>query len=433
MSKIALTDRKVRSLKATGTRYQVMDGEVAGFGVRVSNSGGLTFILQARYPGSSNQTRRELGKYPAMALAEAREKARGWRTLIKQGTDPALVEERARLEQERKQANNFAAVAEDWFAAILRKQRSGKQIETEFRRYFIEPWAKRPITELDDLDILAVINVKHREGDGKPGMARHLFNHIKRFFSWAVHQRVYGLKVNPCHTLSARALFGKRIDRKRVLTDDELVALWRATKRLPYPLGPLYQALMISPRRVEEVASAERREINRRTGVWTIPAERMKGRNGEAVAHEVPLTDDLIAIFDALPEFKAGPFLFSNTFGEKPVWFSGKVKNRVDEAMLIELKTLAEGRGDDPAEIEIDHWVTHDIRRTVRTRLSRLRVPAEVSEALLAHVKPGIIGVYDQHEYFDEKREAMELWAAELKRIVEPPPIGNVIKMRGKK
>jgi hypothetical protein len=58
-----------------------------------------------------------------------------------------------------------------------------------------------------------------------------------------------------------------------------------------------------------------------------------------------------------------------------------------------------------------------------------LKVAEEVREAVLAHVRPGIKGVYDLHDYFDEKREALSLWAARLKSIVEPPP-SNVVALR---
>ena len=86
-------------------------------------------------------------------------------------------------------------------------------------------------------------------------------------------------------------------------------------------------------------------------------------------------------------------------------------------------------RGDDPARVKLAHWRNHDIRRTVRSGLSRLKIAEEAREAVLAHARPGIKGVYDLHDYLDEKREALELWAARLRSIVEPPPPSNVIKL----
>ncbi len=73
--------------------------------------------------------------------------------------------------------------------------------------------------------------------------------------------------------------------------------------------------------------------------------------------------------------------------------------------------------------------MNHDVRRTVRSQLFRLRVAEEVAEAVLAHARPGIKKVYDQHDYIDEKRDALERWAARLKHIVNPEP-SNVVQLR---
>jgi integrase len=96
--------------------------------------------------------------------------------------------------------------------------------------------------------------------------------------------------------------------------------------------------------------------------------------------------------------------------------------------MLEELKKMAGERGKGEKAPTLPDFVNHDIRRTVRTRLSALRIGEEVREAVLAHVRPGIKGVYDKHQYLDEKREALELWNARLRSIVEPPP-ANVVKL----
>ena len=79
--------------------------------------------------------------------------------------------------------------------------------------------------------------------------------------------------------------------------------------------------------------------------------------------------------------------------------------------------------------MRLAHWVNHDIRRTVRSNLSALRVAEEVREAVLAHVRPGIKGTYDLYDYLDEKREALELWAARLRSIVNPQP-SNIIQLK---
>jgi integrase len=131
----------------------------------------------------------------------------------------------------------------------------------------------------------------------------------------------------------------------------------------------------------------------------------MKGKNGKARPHSVPLTADMLAILESLPRYNAGPFLFSMSGGERSVWIDHRIKRGLDTMMQQKLSALPE-------------WVNHDLRRTVRSRLSELRVSADTAEAILAHVKPGIRGVYDRYELLDEKRDALTLWAKRLRSIV---------------
>jgi hypothetical protein len=99
--------------------------------------------------------------------------------------------------------------------------------------------------------------------------------------------------------------------------------------------------------------------------------------------------------------------------------------------MLDALCELAQQRGDDPDHVELLPWVTHDLRRVVRS-LSRPRVPQEVAETVLGHVRPGLQGVYDQHTYFDKKRDAQPGWGGLLRSVGEPSATAtNVISLRG--
>jgi integrase len=215
------------------------------------------------------------------------------------------------------------------------------------------------------------------------------------------------------------------------LSKAEIAAFWNATGETEYPYGPAYRLLMLTGLRLNEVvdacwcefdsalvktlksggddslARAKALPADRR--LWTIPAARMKGKASKARPHEVPLTDDALAVLATLPHFKTGDCLFSTTYGAKPVWMSNKVKNRLDERMCKALKVDA-----------LTRWVNHDIRRTVRSGLAALPVSEEAREAVLAHVRPGIKGAYDHHKYRDEKRRALDLWAARLRSIVKP-------------
>jgi hypothetical protein len=88
--------------------------------------------------------------------------------------------------------------------------------------------------------------------------------------------------------------------------------------------------------------------------------------------------------------------------------------------MLRTLKALARRNGDDVKAVTLAPFVLHDLRRTMRTGLSALPIADMVRELVIAHAKPGLHRVYDQHAYLDEKRHALQLWAQKLRSIIAP-------------
>jgi integrase len=474
-----LTDRYLKSLKpaADGRSHEVMDTVVDRMGVRVTGTAAqpvLSFILYTRFPDFTGAlkkapTRRALGAYieppevepeqgptveellelDTLTLAEARLKAQEWLRMIARGVDPGAETARRKQAKIENRKNTFDVVFEAFKIEKLATERKGEEVGRDIENNFLPAWKERPIMEITELDVLAVINAKKKTA---PSQARNLLGEIRRLFDWAIEQRVYGITVNPCRNLKPAKIIGKKKKRQRILTEDELFALWRAAKRMPYPAGPVYRMLMLTALRLNEPTDASWPELNpavvralrqRKKNepvdwtrlkpdelAWVIPAERMKGENDEARPHLVSLTPDILQILESLPLFNKGDFLFSTTFGKKPVCIGDKIKKEVDARMLRTLKALARRRGDDPAKVQLAHWVNQDIRRTVRSNLSRLRVTEEAREAVVAHARPGIKGVYDVHDYADEKREALELWATRLRSIVEPKPsTDNVIQL----
>ena len=425
MPKRNLTDRTLKALKPAkpGQRYELWDAVVPGFGIRVTDKGRRTFVLAARFPGSKNPTRRAIGEYGAITLEKARTKARYWLELLRKGTDPRVYEARLRTTELQRNHLTFAAVVEDFIREKLATERKGREVERDIRREFIPAWGNRPIADITALDVRAV--VKTVRDRGARYQAHNLLGYARRLFAWAIDQQCYGLDTSPCDRLKPRAIIGKKDPRTRVLTEDELRAIWRAAERIPYPYGPLFRLLVLTGQRKSEVAEALWGEFDLHRRLWTIPAERMKAN----APHIVPLSDDATAIIELLPRFNKGPYLFSTTFGAKPVNGFGKAKTSLDNVMLAELRNskfdAAAGAGS-----KLEPFVIHDIRRTMRTGLSALPVPDLVRELVIAHTKPGLHRVYDQYAYLEEKRHALDLWAAQLRTTVKPPAatVINIIR-----
>jgi hypothetical protein len=160
--------------------------------------------------------------------------------------------------------------------------------------------------------------------------------------------------------------------------DDDLRAVWRAADGLGYPYGPLVRLLMLTGQRRAEVGEAQWCEFDLERRLWTITAARFKS---DAV-HVLPLSDEAMAILEALPRWRGGDFVFSTNGGRKPVDGFSYAKARIDKLVAAQ-----RGRAAEP-------WVFHDLHRTVRTRLSALRVPHEVAELVIGHARKGFARIY---------------------------------------
>jgi integrase len=121
-------------------------------------------------------------------------------------------------------------------------------------------------------------------------------------------------------------------------------------------------------------------------------------------AHLVPLSHEALSLLEALPHFGNGDYLFSATGGEKPVSGLSEPKARLDRHIRNILAAMERARGGNAKAVRLEPFVTHDLRRTMRTRLSSLRVPDAVSEMVIGHGKKGLQRVYDQPRYIEEMR-----------------------------
>lgn len=344
------------------------------------------------------------------------------------------------MEDAKRRKDTVAAVAEDFIKRHVSKLRSADYVESAIRRELLgqksrrnsdgklewvqkrSAWRDRPVTDITRRDVVKL--VEEIADRGNRHAARLIFAHMRSMFAWAVERSIYGLDHSPCSDIRIGKLIGTLEPRDHVLSDDELRLIWRAAEKTAYPYGPLVKLLMLEGQRLREIAEACWPEIN--GGLLTIPAGRMKNKQ----AHEVPLSKPALEIVNSLPRF-VDDYVFSTTGGKRPVSGFAKFKKGLDKRIADLIAQDVAAGLTQKGEVKMQPWRLHDIRRTVRTRLSELRVPDMVCELVVGHSKPGLHKVYDRHKYRDEKREALEAWAAKLAAIVEPPTTNNVVKLRG--
>jgi integrase len=200
---------------------------------------------------------------------------------------------------------------------------------------------------------------------------------------------------------------GKEVPRERCLTDAELKALLKSPKaatRLERLSHAIVLFLLTAVRR-SELALASWSEIDFNAKTWRIPGEHVKGRKGEGKGHEVPLSDWAVREFEALQRLaKHAPHVLPNDEGNGPI--NPKLLTRGVARCQERMKKLG-----------IDGFTLHDLRRTCRTGLARLKIAPHIAERVLNHAQERIPATYDVHDYLDEKREALDKWAAHLEGI----------------
>jgi integrase len=424
IAKKDLTDTFLRKWKpSSGDRKIRWDAQIPGFGIRPSGNGKKIFVLVKRFPGAKSPSPRAIGEYGAITLEAARETAREWLALLKSGKDPGLElqrrrDEEARAERHAQQAKakadteSFAYAFELFVKRHLRNPtkplRTAAAVEQAMRNCLLPVWEHRSLASITKNDVKHVINGIY--DSGKPIAANRLLAYIKKFFKWCANHtvEVNGVVVSLLDDSPATSVEmpAEESERDRVLTAVEIRALWAACPHLGL-YGHAVKLLLATAARRNEVSAMSWAEIAGST--WTLPSSRVKNKR----KHFLPLSTRALAILEDLP-----PSDSAYVFG-KPLRAWSKNKKRLDRLMLAELRKLQGPHG------TLEPWRIHDLRRTAATNMERLKVALPVTEAVLNHMsgsKSGVAGIYQQHEYTDEKTDALELWGQELDRIVNPPP-----------
>jgi integrase len=180
--------------------------------------------------------------------------------------------------------------------------------------------------------------------------------------------------------------------RQRVLTDEELKAVWRAADREPPKLRAFVRLLILTGARETEIADIAVGEIDLKAGAWAISGTRTKNGRGYKVPLGELATAELSAVWPtdtARPDHKLLGRTSDNGFRG-----FGRLKRRIDQASGT------------------SGWRWHDLRRTCRTGLSRLGVPTDHAEAAINHIshRPILEKTYNVHDYTDEVIAALSRW-----------------------
>lgn len=392
-----LTDAKLKAIKPPAQgQVEHSDSDVPGLRARIGKSGVITFIMRKRVNGKVRNI--ALGRFsPRFGVNEARRKARSLISDLEAGKGAPPPRARSATA-----ALTIRGMMPQYLASKSELRTIG-EITRIINGYVLPEIGDRVADAVTRGDVTRLVDgIANRA----PTMARAVHAQLSAFYSWAL-PRLDRLQGNPCQGAGRPA---RSKARERVLSDAELATLWRVACDEPLPWGPALKLLMLTGARREEVFSADWPEFDLKAREWTIPPERAK--NG--VAHLVPLSSAAIAVLKAIPEVedsdKVFPTRTKSARAERSA--SGFSKAQARWRASLDESLGGKGRSD---------WRLHDIRRTVATGLQRLGVRFEVTEAVLNHVsgaRGGVAGVYQRHDWKQEKRVALTKWAAHLSKLV---------------
>ena len=361
---MSLAETRVKAAKARLSDYTLADGN--GLYLRVRRSGSKTWITRRMIAGTVHvQT---IGLYPGTTLVDARLIAAGKAT----GDEPP-------------DKRTVRGLGKQYSERVLERQYKDSRPVVRYLERDVYPLlgAKR-IADVIASDVDRVLQAK-LDTSG-PVATNMLLMLLKGMFAFGV--RTGWAKSNPAASFARKDAGGNQTARQRVLTDDELRAMWTTPTK---HIGPIRLAILTGCR-ISEACDAEWAQIDFKRKRWTLPASATKQKR-EHWFHLAPLAVELIK---ALPR-------------EVDRVFPGA--NRMSASRTL-METRKRGKDDDPS------YRIHDARRTMATRLGESGVNPIVIELLLGHALPKVLSTYNTAAYEGERIAAAEMWGKRIAAIV---------------
>jgi integrase len=391
---LKLNAKQLSALAKKGEPCRTPLGESLYF--RVNKSGGTSFEVRYTIFGKRRFITLE-NPFPQLSLAEARIKAAEIKLQTRNGKDPL---EQRKLEEE-KPFNQFRDLAEDWLAEREKRIKTAYIYRRVYQKNIdpilgsLSPESIRPI------DVRTVI--QKIANSGRPAVANDALNYLKHIFRHGI--KLGELQTNPADAFRYDDAGGIEKARTRALSEKDIKELFLVLNKQKDQVtrdNYLAIALLICLAcRKMELLAAQWTEFKLDERIWSIPAERTK--TGTTI--NIPLASQVVEWLHELKVRSAGSaYVFPSRRRSKREYVSPDTLNAAVSKLFSEEKLV------------ITHFTVHDLRRSARTLLASLKVPPHVSERCLNHKLKGVEGVYDQYDYFDERKDAL----SQLANLVAP-------------
>jgi integrase len=395
-------------------RIEVRDVVARGLCFRITATGSRTWSLYAKLGGRDG--RFHIGDYPAVSLAEARELATKmrveFRAEVRAGRNPIAERRRALADQAAASALTVAKVLDSYDQLHLAQLKDGKARGRSLRAA-LEGHARRPVSELTRADLQAVIDAK--AASGAKVAANRLKAALSHFANWA-RKRSYISEAIGADLDKAT----KERPRERVLSLDELGAIWKATFLLTDPAyGAFVRVLALTAQRVSDVADMAWPEIE--GDRWSIPGARVKNDRPHIVHLTAPTRAEIEALRGKPQPPEAPPLVFLSSpsrsdRGGRRLSSFGRLK--------IDLDRLC----------GVTDWRLHDLRTAFATHVCEAGIAENIADRVLNHAASAsrasvVARTYQRSELLPQRAVALECWTNILLRAAgEREPV--VVELR---
>lgn len=389
-----------------------------GLYFRVSNEGTGFWIL--RYKSKVDGKRKEftLGRYGTrkdeLSLKKATIEAANLRAAINNGIDPVIERNRPK----KAEFKTVHDIAQKWLK-ICERDLKNPQIPARVYKNEIDPAiGKLSVSSVEPTDILAI--VENINDSGRPSISNDALAYCKQIFDRAVKEGA--IKFNPAGALSIKDAGGAEKSRSRKLSLSEIETVLKIMRENSHTFTRenyiAFCLLIILGVRKGELIAAQWNEFDFDNNVWHLPAERTK-TDAEIF---IPIPVLLIPFFEELKIRSNGSkYVFpSRRASKRRGYISDDTLNHALANLFGNSGYLKKSKKELPnllGDAGIKHFVVHDLRRTCRTLLGMNKVPPHIAEKCLNHKLKGVEGIYDHYDYFEERKEALEVLAEQIMKI----------------
>ncbi|MCL1062618.1 tyrosine-type recombinase/integrase [Shewanella benthica] len=399
-----LTAKEVAA-KSKGKPGRFADGEALYF--VVPKSGKSFWML--RYTANKKRKEMTLAKYSDLSLADARAEAAIKMKQFREGLDPLLAKKRAEQAEIKTVDDLFA----DWHIGNIKRLKHHQIPERIYRKDIAPHIGDVSIASVTARDIRELLQVIAKTG--RPAIANDALMYCKQLFNHGIKLDL--LAANPASAFSVSDAGGVEKSKDRALTIEELTQFFRAARdnndsfsRDNYLACALLVTLGV---RKSELAEAPWKEFDLEKQIWKLPKERSKSGVGIAI----PLPEIVMEWIQELKIRACGSeYLFPSRRTSKNPHMGSDTLNRA----ITKLFGHEAGKKKQPTNKmgDMAHFTVHDLRRTCRTQLAKQGTLGHVAERCLNHKLKGIEGIYNQHDYFEERLSAHETLSKTIQSIL---------------